>query len=243
MRTVGNTFVRSNDQSAVVQAVVGAFGGDASRSYPETAGLRRLLGPRRPYWMEAPASDYQTEFSRIVTRCFSDVMPAVFVSPSINGWVGIYDQSLEGVDDPQPELARVLSRELQTVAVSFWLLHDDLFRYFVAENGKLRDEYVYFPDAHDREELTLVFGRNLAGNPSLVARLCGRPAAERALGYVLGNGCLSPAQVFEGIASALEIPFWLASHQYLRDPLSFEMPEIWSEFAVVTQGQLNALPA
>ncbi|HWI63648.1 MAG TPA: hypothetical protein VNT75_17580 [Symbiobacteriaceae bacterium] len=236
MRTVGNTFVRASDQAAVVQALIRLFG---DKSTPEAEVLRRQL---RPYTPVSAATRHQEAFNRIVSTCFSDILPAVYVSPCINGWVGVYDRSLEGTDDPQPDLARALSRELQTVAVSFWLLHGDLFRYFVAESGKLRDEYMFFTSALDREELAFLTGQSLTGNPRLLSRLSGQPAAEAVLEQLLADETLIPMEMLGGVASALGIPLWSFSHQYLIDQPTRDLPACWDRFAVITQGQLGYVP-
>ena len=66
-----------------------------------------------------------------------------YVSPSVNGWVGVYP---EGGATDTDELAKSLSASLSCGAFSWNVYDSDVFMYTLCENGKVRDEFNSDPD-------------------------------------------------------------------------------------------------
>lgn len=109
-------------------------------------------------------SNSQDAVVEALTRLLKE--PA-YVSPTVNGWVGVYPEG--GYTDPD-ELAKQLSERI-TCGVFYLTVHDsDIFSYSLYENGKQRDEFnsspSYFESVSNAEKA------RLRGKPEALLPYC-----------------------------------------------------------------------
>lgn len=170
----------------------------------------------------------------------SDMDPeavALYVAPSIRGWVGVFDLIMEGQDEALCEgVVRKLSQALRTVAISF-LLHDgDFVRYWLGKDGRLLDRYHSAPD---------YFGpvpeaqfKQLQGRPSLLADACGKPLEALYLARVLRDPEWDGLELLEEFGSFLEIPNLLLGFNTVEHEASEGWIEGWKSFRTVSLREL-----
>jgi hypothetical protein len=171
------------------------------------------------------------------------------VTPNLGDYVVAFDSVCDEQDiDGMQALTSKLSRELRCLALAIIVHDDDVFGYFLYEEGELRDRYnsspSYFdfgstdepaaPDGGDAERLCELFG---AGRPEQLAHILRkRPSKE---GYVFESErhrdlvlALSLPECSVGVAFASfeggEYPEGLSPSSMLRaaDPPPIEDPEL-----------------
>jgi hypothetical protein len=92
-----------------------------------------------------------------------------------NGWVSLYDERASTQDEEWiARLAGELSSRLQTASVAFMVHDSDIARYWLSDQGQLRDEYSSVPDYF--EDVSAAEKRRLRGRADVFLRYC-RPGA------------------------------------------------------------------
>ncbi len=210
--TLGNTFVRTTDQGAVVRSMCALMNVPVENCF--IAGQSPELLPLQAKGRPA----------------------GCFVSPGLNGWVGVFEKKIEGVRDLSPSIACHLSEALHTAAMSFALAPGGFLSYCLAENGAVRDQYEYFWDPIEREAVSYHLGKDLSGNPDVVASAIHRPEAASLLETALRDESLDSTEVLESIANALGISNWHVSHRYIEGRTSVDGVDGWAEFVVIPLG-------
>ncbi|MFZ5824655.1 MAG: hypothetical protein ACOY94_10035 [Bacillota bacterium] len=164
---------------------------------------------------------------------------ALYVAPSIRGWVGIFDLLMEAQDERLCEQAvRELSASLQTVALTF-LMHDGEFiRYWLARGGRLLDRYHSAPDYFG--PVTTAEMKRLQGRPAILADACGKPLAALAIARTLrdpdweGLG----SEMLETICESLEIPNLRVGFNTMAHDVEEGTVEGWEAFRAVSLREL-----
>ncbi|MDF2629182.1 MAG: hypothetical protein K0R39_3013 [Symbiobacteriaceae bacterium] len=189
-----NVFVRSDDQTAVVEAA------------------KQVLGP---------------SYAR--GRGFSvSSGPAFFVSPAVDGWVGLHDARMQNQDESLCEaVAAKLSAMLKSTAITF-LVHDgDFLCYWLAHQGAIVDTYNSMPDyfggdgdfeisddedSVETDEDDAMPGEAVeaqgpeGGNAQILTELCGRPEQADAVAEILGKPDHDGYALLASLGKALGIP-------------------------------------
>jgi len=108
-----------------------------------------------------------------------------YVGPRTDGFVVVFDEGIDDDPDQAPGLARELSGELGGVALAATIHDDDVFRYTLARDGQVVDEYNSRPgfstgqhsppQGGNAELLASTFG---AGNAAAVERILRAPSKE-----------------------------------------------------------------
>lgn len=185
--------------------------------------VKQVLRPA--YLKSEPASELEGEET------------ALYVAPSIRGWVGIFDLLMDKQDEALCEwVVRKLSGSLQTVAVSF-LLHDgDFVRYWLAREGKLLDRYHSIPDYFGPVATAEV--KRLQGRPTILADLCGKPLEAYYLVRLLRDPYLDGLEMLEEITGYLEIPNLLIGYRTVEEDGEEGWVEGWEAFRAVSLREL-----
>lgn len=164
---------------------------------------------------------------------------ALYVAPSIRGWVGVFDLLMEGQDEVLCELAaRKLSQSLGTVAISF-LLHDgDFLRYWLAREGKLLDRYHSLPGYFGPVATSEI--KRLRGRPSLLANVCGKPLEALNIARVFRDPDWQGLgqELLEEICACLEIPNLLLGYSLVEHDVEEGGVEGWDSFRAVSLREL-----
>lgn len=162
---------------------------------------------------------------------------ALFVAPSVRGWVGIFDLLMEAQNEALCEwTVRRLSASLGTVAISF-LLHDgDFLRYWLARDGRLMDRFHSAPD-YFTPVATAEFKR-LQGRPALLADLCGKPLEVLPLARLLREGDWDGLNLLEELCAFLEIPNLLVGFNRVEHDAQAGEVEGWDSFRAISLGEL-----
>jgi hypothetical protein len=140
-----------------------------------------------------------------------------YVAPPAGGWVGVFEQGLEGAAELAPGIAAGLSEALQTTAVSFQIYDGDFLAYIVAEHGRVVDRfhakpgYMSLPPTREEQ-------RRLKGDPKALAAACGRPEAESVLRAAFRRHKEDAEGLLEAIGIVLGIPGIERSHRHLAGP-------------------------
>jgi hypothetical protein len=115
-----------------------------------------------------------------------------WVSPSTNGWVGVYPESTEKQEAREMEsLATALSTSLGTHVLGI-LLHDsDVLHLWACSGGALVDEYDSDPDYFGKA--TKADRERLKGRPDVLARLGPRGTSPEAVADALAGQSRTPA--------------------------------------------------
>ncbi|MFZ5815886.1 MAG: hypothetical protein ACOY93_11355 [Bacillota bacterium] len=162
---------------------------------------------------------------------------ALFVAPSIRGWVGVFDQLMEGQNEALCEwTVRKLSGALNTVAISFLLHDDDFVRYWLAREGRLLDRYHSVPDYFGPVATAEL--KRLQGRPLLLANACGRPMEALSLARVLRDPDWSGLELLEEIDALLEIPNLLQGYNTVENDAEEGWVEGWDSFRAITLREL-----
>lgn len=164
---------------------------------------------------------------------------ALYVAPSIRGWVGIFDLLMEGQDERLCERnVRELSASLRTVALSF-LMHDGEFiRYWLGRDGRLLDRYHSAPDYFGPVATTEM--KRLQGRPAVLADACAKPMAALDIARTLrdpdreglGN------ELLETICDFLEIPNLQVGFNTMDHDVVEGIVEGWDGFRAVSLREL-----
>ena len=98
--------------------------------------------------------------------------PVLFVSPNIDGWIGVHDYAMQGQDESLcARAARDLSALMGTGVITF-LVHDgDFLCYWLAKDGAMLDQYNSMPDYFNPRFRSKPSG----GNATSLAEVSGRP--------------------------------------------------------------------
>lgn len=195
-----STYVWSNDQRAVIEAVK-AIG----RGGQEGLGTMDAFRLRRAFVRDRYVGSY----------------PVVFVSPSIDGWVGVYDAWLEGTDYLIPDLACGLSQALGTTGLTLHLLDGDRFSFCLANHGQI----VFETYADDDEVLAPGLDTVSGGWGELVESIVG--------------GDLSGHERFEKIAGILGLPNRFVTHRRLLEESRVHRVDKWSDFVILSNTELH----
>lgn len=162
---------------------------------------------------------------------------ALYVAPSIRGWVGIFDLMLEGQDEMLCETAvRKLSGAVGSVAISF-LLHDgDFVRYWLGRDGHLLDRFHSAPDYFG--PVTTAQVKQLHGRPTLLAKACGKPLLALSLARILRDPEWDGLQLLEEFCTLLDIPNLLTGFNTVEHDSQAGWVEGWESFRLVTFQEL-----
>jgi hypothetical protein len=162
---------------------------------------------------------------------------AVYVAPSIRGWVGVFDLLMEGQDEALCEWAvKKVSGALQTTALSF-LLHDgDFLRYWLARGGRLLDRYHSVPDYFG--PVPTAEAKRMQGRPSLVADLCGKPLEALHLARMLRDPEWDALELLQEICACLEIPNPMVGFNQVEEDGEDGWLEGWESFRAITLREL-----
>jgi len=110
------------------------------------------------------------DLNRVVQSAAKLTHGMSFISPPLNGWITIYDEMVEKEDDLAIEdYARELSNDLQTHMFVFRVVRNQLFIYYLFENGAVIDEFVqntFFASENDDG------AQQLRGTPALIRQYC-----------------------------------------------------------------------
>ena len=103
----------------------------------------------------------------VIAALTSLLKEPAYVSPAVNGWVGVYP---EGTRTDLDKLAKQLSKQL-SCGVFTWNVHNnDIFYYTLFEDGKLRDEFNSSPDYFDPVSKGEM--KRLHGKPEVLVPFC-----------------------------------------------------------------------
>lgn len=211
--TIGNIFARTQE-SSVLEAVKRMLAATASvRTGGHGSPQNQLGGPE----------------------------PVAYVSPCLQGWVGVFDALTETEEDPAGP-ALELSAVLETGVLAFRSDDGDYLHYVLAEKGELLDRYHSDPDrvpvCLSPREL-----RALKGNPDALCRVAGvstdkTPALAKVLRRVTRRE-LTVMDGLEELGRLLGIPnisyTWAGMGSYPGDPIG------WDEFTAVAWPELPSL--
>ncbi|HEY3366527.1 MAG TPA: hypothetical protein VGK74_15845 [Symbiobacteriaceae bacterium] len=169
-----------------------------------------------------------------------DLAPAILISPSINGWVGVYDSIMESQSEELCiGVARALSERLETTALCFLVHGGSILMYWLAVYGEVADQFNSMPDyfGADLDEMELAL---LRGNPRILAEACGRPEARDLLARVLVEPGRSAFELIDDLAAPLGIEnaAW-GFNSLMEADTANELITRWAEFLTVTVGDLK----
>lgn len=232
-----NVFVRSDDQAAVVRTAKEILGSNYTQHpmsrLPERmlslldGDAAALLGQLLGQMGRGPQADPEA--------------PIFFVSPAVNGWVGVHDSSMQSQStDLCVQVATGLSERLQTSAITF-LIHDgDFLCYWLARNGVLIDEYNSMPDyfggavGADEESEDGLEGWSHEGAPTggyaaVLSEACGVPEKEHDIDQILRNPEADAYGLLDRLGDALGITdstvdFDLLTYQPLQGAVDTTIP-------------------
>ncbi len=138
------------------------------------------------------------------------------VSPSINGWVSIYDSYGDWQVPEVGDWAEQLSREMKTAALLFIVHDSDILLYQAYDSGVLLDEYQSIPDYWG--DVTEEEKMRLAGKPDVLAGLAGKPDKKDVIASLLkaDNFTFADDQL-EALSRELGISNTSFSYAYIAD--------------------------
>lgn len=190
--------------------------------------------------VEAVKPILRPAYAQVNTRGkMHDESTALYVAPSIRGWVGIFDLLMEGQDERLCErTVRELSASMQTVGLSF-LVHDgDFVRYWLARNGRLLDRYHSAPDYFG--PVSTIETKRLQGRPGVLADACAKPMAALDIARTLRDpdweGLAS--ELLETICDLLEIPNLRVGFNTMEHDVEEGIVEGWEAFRAVSLREL-----
>ncbi|HWI66661.1 MAG TPA: hypothetical protein VNT75_33020 [Symbiobacteriaceae bacterium] len=237
-----SVFVRSEDQTAVLEAAKGTLG--PQYQVDPVADLQQKMRKLMPPGDEVKFGGVITQFLK---AAFPKDMPLFLVSPSRNGWVGVHDSKMQGQGEALcADVARQLSGRLNTTAVTF-LIHDgDFLCYWLARNGELLDEYNSMPGYFDEGPS----GEPSGGDPALLAEACCVPGQVAELAKLLSGPAGNPFDQLESLGRVLQLVDPTVDYDSLtyRPPdqigmtrPGFEAPQIAdrTQYISVTKADLN----
>jgi ribosomal protein S18 acetylase RimI-like enzyme len=132
-----------------------------------------------------------------------------------NGWVAIYDQTIDRDPTVLLRFAREISDRMGAVVVALSLELDQVVRLIALDRGGIVDEYLSVPEFYGALPPGDVIG--MAANPTVLARLTGaEPGAVRAVARTAGTPAElpPPRELLRSLAGVLGIEG--ADHGYER---------------------------
>ncbi len=128
---LGSTFVKSTNPKAVAECVIRLT--PAEITDEQVAKVQKAWAK-----IKIPVSE---EWARAaLERDMTGKGKPFFVSPSLNGWVGIFTEYSSG--DEAGFLAEQLSRSLDTEAINFVITDSDFLRYSLYSKSGILDSYL-----------------------------------------------------------------------------------------------------
>ena len=153
-----------------------------------------------------------------------------FVSPSISGWVGVYEP--DGPGDSDGILAQRLSRELGTDAITFLVYDSDFIRYSVFSKGELLDRFQSLNYAVDELE------REIPGNPEVLARVFGCLERIEEVREILQTDEVMADDTLFKLADVLGLKNTNMSYDYIIDG-NTDVLEGWELFLQCEDGEIG----
>jgi hypothetical protein len=152
--------------------------------------------------------------------------PFMYVSPSINGWVGVLDR-VGGENEPYVDkLGKAVSRDLKTVMLFLYIYDGDFLIYRLYKNGKLVDRYNSWPDYFDNElgddenDGPRQADWGDGADPAAFAAALGRPELAAPLADLLVPSEIDDEQEFDSHPDAINLAESIGELLGIAEPLT-----------------------